>query len=126
MATANRPEGAAISAGADVVTFDPVFVTFERAPAGDIARHGRDPLDDAQCGPARSLQQRHVPHTRTIAGEGEAIEEDTLARQERRRHAAAVDANAPGAGERDERVEARNGRDQAQEAAKGLSRHIRL
>ena len=72
------------------------------------------------------MEQCHVADARTIAGESEAIEEDTLARRERRRHAAATDANAPGAGEGDDRVEAGNERNQAQEAAIGLSRHIRL
>ena len=126
MAPANRPEGTTIGAGASVVAFDPVFAAFEQAPAGDIARQGRDSLDYAQGGPAGVLQQRYVSDTRTIAGESEAIEEDALTRQERRRHAAAVDADAPGTGESDDRVEARNGRNQAQKAAMGLSRHIRL
>ncbi len=84
MAAANRPERAAIGAGADVVAFDPVFAAFERAPAGDIARHGGDPLDEAQARPARPLKQRHVSRTWTVPGESETIEEDTLARQERR------------------------------------------
>ena len=126
MAPANRPERATIGAGAQVVTFDPVFAAYDREPTSDIARHARDSLDDAQSRPAGVLEQRHVSDTRTIAGEGEAIKEDTLARQECRRHAATVDANAPGAGESDDRVEARNDRNQAQEAAMGLSRHIRL
>jgi len=126
MAPANGSERAAIGAGAGVVTFDPVFATFKRASAGDIARHGCDPLDEAERGLARPLQQCHIPRTRTITGEGEAIEEDTLAGQDRRGHAAAVDADAPGGGENEESVKARNDRNQTQEAAKGLSRHIRL
>ena len=126
MAPADRPERAAIRAGGGVIAFYPVFAAFQRTPASSVARHGRDALDEALSGPVRVLHEHYIARSRTMPGEGEAIEEDALTLQEGRRHAAAFDTNAPGAGESDERVEAGNGRDQAQETATELSRHIRL
>lgn len=126
MAPLDGPEGAAIGTGIGVIALNPVFATGEPASVDNLARQGDDPLDDPLLRAARIPYEHDVSRLRAIPGEGEAIEEDALTRQERRRHAAAADANAPGEAKGDERVEAGNGRNEAEETAAGLSGHIRL